>query len=79
MTAGLKVEELDKIRGVDEVAVDAHGQAKGGVDEEGLGLGSGTRHVSWRIESGRCGRTYAEEVPAVGYRRWEILPGLALE
>lgn len=40
VAAGLVVEEGDKVGGVDKVAVDAHGQTVGRVDEERLSLGT---------------------------------------
>lgn len=56
VAACLIVEEGDEVRGVDEVAVDAHRQAVGGVDEEGLRLGTVVRVVlvDVKVEGVRC-------------------------
>jgi hypothetical protein len=72
VATGLVVEEGDEVGGVDEVAVDAHGQTVGRVDEERLSLSTVMHFVSdansknERYDYGGLVWTYAEEVPAVG-------------
>lgn len=40
MATGFVVQELDEVGGIDKVAVDGHGQAEWGVDEEWLRFGA---------------------------------------
>lgn len=83
VAASLAVQEADELRAVDKVSVDAHGETERGVHVERLGFGpvhsaGCVRNVnileSWAFDGDNKGhgRTYADEVPAVGYLRWAI-------
>ena len=72
----LKVQKSEQLRAVYEISVHAHRQSIGRIDVKGLRFGSAAEALLAGAKGAglSSGRAYADEVPAVGYLRWEILP-----